>query len=261
MNITKNKIDTLPSLGLASNTNHHNNGGNLYKANEEILYKVFKDFYAFQDEVERNIDFQIDNPIPNTPRIYDKLFIDGKFSGYSMEYIHNSITFREAINKGIDQQTKLQAIEDVYTALKFLHQNNIFLGDIHSDNFLINADGHGYIIDLDYMRFPLDEYKFQQCYVIKPNDNAYKENIASKYTDNAKLMISSLSPLLDKDLENFISKNDHTINLEEINNKVILPLNDSRLDDYFMRLQNHEDVEYFSDFLSYQNSFKSGKKR
>lgn len=119
---------------------------------------------------------------------------------------------------------------------------------MHSDNFLISSYDRGYIIDLDYMRFPGDEYKFQQCYLIKPNSNAYKINVASKYTDNIKVMISCLSLLLEIDLEAYISKNTSDINLEEIYNKVIVPLNNHVLSDYFKKLMTGEDVEYFSDY-------------
>lgn len=91
-----------------------------------------------------------------------------------MEYIKNAKTFREASGAHIDEDLKLKAICDVYEAFKYLHSRNIYLGDVHSDNFLISSDGSGYIIDLDYMRFLGDKYKFQQCYLIRPNNKAYR---------------------------------------------------------------------------------------
>lgn len=257
MNITESELKNLPLLNLSTGT--HNNGGSIYKANDNIIYKVFRDASSFQGEVERNTTFQMENPIPNTPKIYDKILMDDRFVGYSMEYIQDSMTFRSAIGKGLDLQIKLNAIQDVYGALKFLHKNNIFLGDIHSDNFLVSLGANGYIIDLDYMRFPGDEYKFQQCYLIKPSNNSYKINVASKYTDNVKVMISCLSLLLDIDLETFISPQTHDINIEELYNKVIIPLNNASLNDYFIRLQNQEDVEYFSDSLSFKELFTNTK--
>lgn len=247
MNITEQELEKLPLLNLSVDT--HNNGGYIYIVNNKVIYKVFRDFYSFQDEVERNVDFRINMPIPNTPQIYDKIYINGSFSGYIMEFIPDSLTFRNAIGKNLDLKTKIKAINDIYKALSFLHQNNIYLGDIHSDNFLVSTNGNGYLIDLDYMRFPGDEYKFQQCYLIMPDENSNKINLASKYTDNIKTMISSLSLLLDMDLEIFISKETHAINIKELYNKVIAPLNNHTLDDYFKRLENKEDVEYFSTLL------------
>lgn len=246
INITKEELQQLPVLKLSDST--HNNGGSVYVLND-CLYKIFKEFYSYQIEIERNTDFQIDESIPNVPKIYDKIYVDGKFSGYIMEYIKNSLTFRSAIGKDIDTEIKFKAISDVYEALKYLHKKNIYLGDVHSDNFLISSDGLGYIIDLDYMRFPGDEYKFEQCYLIKPNNNSYKINVASQYTDNIKVMISCLSLLIGVDLENFISKKTSDIDLEEIYNVVILPLNNKSLNDYFNKLMNGEEVEYFSDYL------------
>ena len=262
MNITEQELQNLPLLNLSSDT--HNNGGNIYKVSERVIYKIFKDLYSFQEEVERNIDFQITNAIPNTPKIYNKLFLNGKFSGYSMEYIPNAVTFRKAIGEDFDLSTKFAAIKIIYEALKYLHQHyphHIFLGDIHADNFLITREGAGYIIDLDYMRFPNDEYKFQQCYLIKPNNNSCKINVASEYTDNIKVMISCLSLLLNTDLEEFISSKTSALNLEELYDKVILPLNNPSLSNYFERLQNKEKVEYFDDWLSFQNLSKHTKTR
>lgn len=246
VNISKEELEQLSTLKLSDTT--HNNGGNVFVLGD-ALYKIFKEFYSYQSEIERNTDFQIKESIPNTPRIYDKIYINGSFSGYAMEYIKNSLTFREAIGKDIDEVLKLKAISDVYETLKYLHKKNIYLGDVHSDNFLISSDGSGYIIDLDYMRFPGDEYKFQQCYLIKPNNTAYKINVASFYTDNIKVMLSCLSLLIGVDLERFISKNTSDINLEEIYNDVICPLNNKFLDGYFNKVMNREEVEYFSDYL------------
>ena len=64
-------------------------------------------------------------------------------------------------------QEKCNAILDIYKAIHYLHQHNICLGDIHLDNFLISKNGQGYVIDLDYMVFPGNEWKFQQMYCIK----------------------------------------------------------------------------------------------
>lgn len=214
MEMKREKLEKLSQLSLAKNT--HNNGGAIYLLEDGTILKVLRDCYCYQSEIERNVDFQLKNRIPNTPEVYDKLYIDGTFSGYHREYIPDSLTFRDAIGKITELLPKLKAIRDVYTALKFLHQNGIFLGDIHLDNFLITYSGTGYLIDLDYMRFPKDEYKFEQCYLVQPNDSSYKINVASKYTDNVKVALSCLSLLLGIDLEVFISSKEHSINLEKI---------------------------------------------
>lgn len=246
VNITKKELEQLPILNLSTST--HNNGGNIYLVDEKVLYKVFKDFCAYQDEIERNIQFQIVEHIPYTPVIYSKLYIDNKLFGYAMEYIKDSLTFRTAIGRNIEESLKINAITNIYESLKYLHKRNIYLGDIYLDNFLISIDGSGYIIDLDCMRFLGDEYKFQQCYLIKPNNYSNKINIASKYTDNIKVMLSCLSLLLEIDLENYVSKKTFDINLQQIFDEIIYPLNDSILNDYFKRLMSGDDVEYFSDY-------------
>lgn len=254
MNLDSKQLKTFSSLNRQDNK--HNHGGKLYLL-EGKLYKIFSSISYFEDEVERNIDFQRSHRIPNTPVIYDKVFIDGVFSGYVMEYIENSNTIRNLIGQKINLEIKLRAIRDIYNGLKYLHSNNIFLGDVHSENFLINSDGRGFIIDLDYMVFVGDEYKFTQCYLIKPNSKVYKINISSRYTDNVKVMLVCLSLLLGINLEEFISPTDHSINLEDIYNNVIVKLNNNDLNEYFLRVMAQEDVDYFIDFIDKHNLYKT----
>lgn len=220
------------------------------------LYKIFTDFYSFEDEKERNITFLLKNRISNTPNIIKKLRYHGRFIGYIMEFIPNTVTFRQAINSDIDYEKRTKAVKDVYAALKELHNNNLFLGDVHSDNFLISKDGDGYIIDLEEMRGEGDEFKFKTLYLVKPNKDSYRINICSQYTDNVKLMISSLSLLYDIDLERYIDEREHSINLESLYNEVICKFNDERLDEYFQRLINKQDVDYFADFYFKQELIK-----
>ena len=95
-----------------------------------ILYKIFGD-NSYIDEKNRNIDFLIQNKVLNSPEIYAKLYKENEFCGYTMEYISNSLTFRQAIKENISLGDKIKAINDVYEAMKFLHVSNIYLGDIH----------------------------------------------------------------------------------------------------------------------------------
>ena len=223
---------------------------NLYISNN-TLYKIFIDEYYFIEEKERNVNFLIANPIPNTPKIYDKLYIKKRFTGYIMEYIPNTITFRQAINMNIPIERKIKAITDIYETLKYLHSLNIYLGDIHSDNVLISNEGNGYIIDLEEIRFPGDEFKFKQYYIV---DNGYgRINIPSAYTDNVKLFISSLSLLIGKDLEAYVSDISHDISLPKLYNEVIYPLQNEVLTEYCRNLIIKDSFEYFSDFINEKN--------
>lgn len=223
---------------LTIDENTHNNNGKIYLQNN-IIYKMY-DIIPFESEVKRNIEYLLKNPINNTPEIYKIIYDNSKFKGYAMQYIENSLTFRQAINKPIPLENKISAIKEIYIALKELHSKNILLGDIHSDNFLIQND-KGYIIDLDYIRFPGDEFKFFECYVIN------NKKIATRYTDNIKTMISSLSLLLNTDLEKYIDKNSN-INLEKINTEIIQQTKNKALIDYFQKTLNGETI-YFDELL------------
>lgn len=225
-----------------SEEGHHNNNGTIYiDVEHNLIYKLVDIDYFFPDEFNRNIEFQIENPIPNTPMILDKLSIDGKYTGYVMTYIPNSMTFRQALQKEIPNNQKQKAIYDIFTALKELHNHNLTLGDIHMDNFLISPTG-GTIIDLDYMRFPGDEFKFMTCYDVV---NQKKYTQSGKYTDSIKTAIVAISLLIGIDLEKeLITKSNLYIHdLEEYLKSY------PELKDFVEHIKNREEPFYFDDYL------------
>ena len=182
----------------------YNNGGSLY-LEDGYLYKVYDEVSYFREEKERNIKFLMNNSIPNTPKIYKMLYKNNEFNGYIMEYIEGTITFRESLNRNIDFMDKVSAIKDIYKSLKTLHSYNICIGDIHLSNFLYK-DGHGYLIDLDEIRYPEDNFKFRERYLVKESIKSVPSKQASFITDNIKVCICCLSFLYNIDLENIICK-------------------------------------------------------
>ena len=230
----------------------YNTSGTFYKKGEHLLCK-FLDTNFFIDEVERNIDYLISHHVPHTAVIDDKLYIKKKFSGYSMEYLKNTITFRRATSKKISNELKISAIMDIYETIRYLHHHHICFGDVHLDNFLISADGKGYVIDLDYLAFPGDELKFQQLYCIQKKHDTPYLNEVTPYTDNVKMVISSLSLFMEIDLEKMFVK-DGCICLEDIAVFLHQYYSDYELDQYFQQLIYQDEVIYFDDFLkNHQN--------
>lgn len=182
----------------------YNNGGSLY-LEDGYLYKVYDEISYFRDEKERNIKFLMNNSIPNTPKIYKMLYKNNEFNGYVMEYIEGAMTFRDGMEQEISFSDKIKAILDVYETLKVLHSYNICIGDIHLSNFLYK-DGHGYVIDLDEIRYPEDNFKFRERYLVKESIKSVPSKQASFITDNIKICICCLSFLYNIDLENIICK-------------------------------------------------------
>ncbi len=246
MNIGLDDLKKIKKLSFDVDT--FNNGGYIYQYNDDILYKIVS-LYFFCDEVERNIDFQIKNPIIHTPFIYDKLYINHDFVGYSMENIKNSFTFKKAISMEIDSDICMNVILNIYEVIRYLHDRNILLGDIHMDNFLIDNKGNGYVIDLDCILYPGDEYKFQDLYGIRLNHSSNRINVNSKKTDNIKAMICCLSLLLGIDLER-LNISHYEIDMENVYNFYIKSLGSAWLDNYFSLIMNGEEVEYFDEFLT-----------
>lgn len=182
----------------------YNNGGSLY-LEDGYLYKVYDEISYFREEKERNIKFLMSNSIPNTPKIYKMLYKNNEFNGYVMEYIEGAMTFRDGMKQEISFSDKIKAILDVYETLKVLHSYNICIGDIHLSNFLYK-DGHGYVIDLDEIRYPEDIFKFRERYLVKESIKSVPSKQASFITDNIKVCICCLSFLYNIDLENIICK-------------------------------------------------------
>ena len=71
--------------------------------------------------------------------------------------------------------------------------------------------------------------------------------IPSRYTDNVKFMISSLSLIFNIDLEDFIDRNSHDINLESIYHKLIVPSGMEELIIYFQDLMEQKETKYFDE--------------
>lgn len=253
MELTDKVIANITQLEFKKSNNIHQNTNSIMYIDENNIYKIVDSELFYPKEFERNIDYLINNEIPNTPKIYEKIYRYKKFYGYVMEHIKNSITFKEAIETNIDEQIKTKAIIDIHNALKELHKRNIVLGDIHIENFIISQDD-GYLVDLDYMRFPGEENKFINCYDIKPYNSNNKITKSSIYTDIVKTTIASLSLLLKMNLESLTNSNDKSLHLEDIYNTVIIATNNKLLINYFKDLMNGKEL-YFDDFLKENNYY------
>ena len=176
--------------------------------------------------------------------LYNEIYKNNEFNGYVMEYIEGAITFRESLNKNIDFMDKVSAIKDIYKSLKTLHSYGICIGDIHLSNFLYK-DGHGYVIDLDEIRYPEDNFKFRERYLVKESIKSVPSKQASFITDNIKVCICCLSFLYNIDLENIICK----YSLKSV--KIILKFLTS--DEEYKEISKVLDVNklcYFDDILT-----------
>lgn len=227
----------------------HNNGGTLF-VKDGRLYKVYDSVSYFVEEKQRNIEFIKNNHIPNTPIIYELLYKDNNFNGYIMQYLEDTYTLRNGMFLEVADEDKISIIKDIYTTLKYLHNLDITLGDIHMDNFLFK-DNHGYVIDLDEIRFKGDDFKFRECYVVRETKDSKYDKRPSKISDNIKVAICCLSFLYKIDFEAIISK----YSLEEVKLKLASILSS---EDYekFNRVLDCHNLVYLDDVLT--NTIKRG---
>ena len=226
------------------NTNNiHNNGGTLYRY-KNVLYKLYDEFPYFIEEKERNIKLVKNLKLYHIPKILKIIKKRKEFNGYIMEYISNSITFRQAMYEKIPKEKKISAIKDVYITLKQLHSFNICIGDIHMDNFLY-VDGKGYTIDLDEIRLKGDEFKFRECYILKENKNSMISKKATPITDNIKLAIVCLSFYYGVDLETIAVNESLTEVKEKLKEFIINPEELKKI----FRVLDMNNLNYLDDVL------------
>lgn len=195
--VNRKVIEKLPRLLISG----HNNGGVIYIKDSKTLIKLFDPLASFLTEKERNATFLSVTDI-SCPKPMDILYDENGFAGYTERYIKRAKTFKSEINKPrITLEQKFQIITDIYKPLSQLNNRNIYLGDIHLDNFIFNNEG-GYLIDLDDVRFKgLDDFKFMEYYCIKKNNKCPSIKVASSYTDNAKAVICFLSLIYNENFE------------------------------------------------------------
>lgn len=241
MELSETNLNALSQLNFKSSNNNIYNAKYIIYEAENYLYKIIDTNTTYQKIIERNIDYLSKNNIPNVPKIIDKIYYNNKFYGYIVENIKGSITFKEAIFKEIDTNLKIKAIIDIHKALKALHEKKITLGEINLECFIIDEQG-GYIINLDNIHYPYDDNTYKTTYDVKTSNNS------PKYKDIVKMMISSLSLMVNMDLEKIVSPKTKCISLDYIYSMVIPAIGNKKLDEYFKRIMNGEEI-YFDDFI------------
>lgn len=250
------KLHMLPKLTVTG----HNNGGTLYVYNDTTLYKIFHDLHYNIEKRERNINFLIDSKVTNGILPKDKIIVNGKFFGYSEDYIKNAKTFRDEIyENSLNFNEKIKIINDIFIALKDVHKLGVYLGDIHLDN-MIYKDNQGYLIDYEDIRFSNMD-KFRQYYLIRYNNLDMPIITEDKNTDNIKMTISALSFLFNYNFE-VIAKN---LGIEAVLSKIDkLDINNNCKSDIYFNLSNCDgELEYFNLYLNdfYEQEIVNSKKK
>lgn len=259
MELTQNNLDTFSKLEFNTDSIHNHDYKSIIYKDKNYIYKIVDSRYFYPKQLERNIDFLLNNDIPNIGKVIDKIYYNNVLYGYVAEYVHDCITLRDAINQGISEQDAVSIIIDFHKALKYFHANDIVLGELCLDHYLVQ-NNHGYLIDLDYMIFPNDKTMLKPCYHIKKNINNKVITAPSKYTDIVKVLIASLSLLIKMDLESLISTKDRSINLQYIYEMIIPAINNEKLTEYFKQILNGEEL-YFDDFLITNNYYSNNQKK
>jgi hypothetical protein len=242
-----NLLDT--KLDAKKIDNGRNNGGDVYLV-DNVVYKSFLGNTCFITEKCRNVQWFKNNKIFK-PYILEMFYDKNEFIGYSQEYIQNAKSFKEGINDStLSYDFKIKIIRDIFDKLRLLHNNGFFYGDIHLENVCYNEE-EGFLLDLDEVRLKdVDDFKFSEYYNIRRNQNSPAIKVASKYTDNVKMAIVSLSILYNFNFEEILKKS----NLKEVKKYIDCFIEDSELKCKIYDLFDKEDrideeFIYFDDIL------------
>lgn len=127
----------------------------LYR-DEELVYKIFKDFKDLEksvlDKKERKIELLHDGiPLPRSVMPKDKLTEKDIFGGYRMKYIAYSQTLYSLFKETNDINLFFQILLIVSQTVEEIHLDprNIIVGDLHFGNILVDKNFNPYFIDLD----------------------------------------------------------------------------------------------------------------
>ena len=158
--------------------------GKIYIYSQDLLLKIFEDYLSKILDLETKKYKLIrlkEKSIPDNILIKpEKLVsIEGKFSGYLMPKIEDSILI-DSLN---DFRKIIKVYRLLFEHLEILHQNHIIINDIKPENILINKNKSPILIDVDSMG--IDEY---------PPDAANLRTQISKKVHNIDHKISQNDP-------------------------------------------------------------------
>ena len=192
-NMEKKTLENYQELNLA----HNHLSAKLYVENDETLIKV-SPFFSIDK-------FQYLEQLPEHENIIKPeetgiiINENKRLSCYRMKYLKDAKTFLELYKENISYEQKIFSINELFSALKFLH-NYIILGDIHSSNILVSSN-HAFITDLDNAEDINKKIKFIDC---KYFLTILKYFESTKYTDITKLYIECLGFILGYNFSNAI---------------------------------------------------------
>ncbi|MDD2181297.1 MAG: hypothetical protein PHW32_02895 [Bacilli bacterium] len=122
----------------------------LYIVENDYLIKQFiDDDVDFLKEKEQKIELLMNKEIEGTIPVLSKVITDGKFSGYIMPYIKNSVELKEINNNYINKENLINIMIKLSKTLEEMHKNRIIYGDISDSNIIINDKLTPYYADMD----------------------------------------------------------------------------------------------------------------
>lgn len=157
----------------------------IYEKDANTLYKVYSNY----EEDLKNISDIMDMEIENAPKITAQLIIGGEYTGYAMQLLKHTHTFREGVDSILSNELRIKYAEDICKAIREVHKQGYSISLINLDSLAYDSE-NGYVLSID---------KTQKI----EGDSNEQKVIA---IDNIKTSICALSLIYGVDLENTLKR-------------------------------------------------------
>ena len=205
----------------------YNNGGfegKIYIYSQDMVLKIFEDYlekvmdiHIKKFKLKKLAEKNMSNDVLISP--IHLVNIDGKFKGYTMPKIDDSIT----VNNVNDMRKLVRIYRLLFKNLEYLHENNVIAHDIKPENILVDKNKNPIIIDVDSMgvdNIPPDHMGMKSPFVRRINNIDYKmANNNQEAIDKIKLVACFVESLKRSNSLFFHPDNEYDYDFNTIINK------------------------------------------
>ena len=195
--------------------NYNGKEADLFKSGK-VAYKLYKNIDIDREAKETKVEIlnkleHINLIIPN-----QKIYNNMGFNGYTMEYFDSC----QLSNVKLSNQKLIKLFKKISIVLKWLHKNDIIVGDLNLTNILYK-NGDFKFIDLDSFKIgdiPNDNIpSLTHRTIIKTNEVSIKDLIIDNNFDNLSLILCFLYILFNKKTFSKLEDEELEIGIKEFN--------------------------------------------
>ena len=198
---TKKEIKKLPNFKTPKNTYNTESYFKIFKTdNKTYLLKVYKNPLNFigMDTIHNNILTFIKNQeifkesLPSIILPEHLIYIDNNFLAHTMEYIEGINISRVLSSSHYTNKDKIKLLIEIGKLLETFgkikgFKREIYLGDVHEDNFILDKNGNLRICDCPSCHILGNGVTYSKY--LEQNHNLYNVELSQKYEQNLDSII------------------------------------------------------------------------